>query len=511
MLIGSCGGGGPKVGSTITNAVADFGYESMDPIFYGSLWGWQMYDSLLRWDEGGNFIAGVADSWTVSEDGLTWTFKIHEGIKFHNGDPLTAADVKFSVDRFGDTKVSSNPWSRYISADYNKKDSVIVDDYTYKFVSDHPEPAQAIVFAWTRILPKKYFETVGQDEFRKHPVGSGPWKFAEFVSKTRCKLEANANYWREDEIPAYQYYVELMVPELATRIAMLKTGEADMATIDYDRIPDLVKDGFATESLLPPGTCSLCFQGTWLPGAGPTGDIRIRQAMSYALNRQEICDTFFSGYAKPGAQFYMYPGGYGWSDALAPDPYDTTKAKALLKEAGYPEKFSNPTIHIYTTAAAGLGGGQDLVLLFINYWKAIGLDVKIEVVDATIFTSYIFHNFAGRIMEGEKNVGWIGIWNYQAFFNSTYHAANMYCSYGIHGTGNDPKADELYLKATKELDPQKAVQAFNDFQVYVRSMYVNVGVTQPDNLVVYNPETVGKWEGRTWVSFWDAVNGIKQP
>ncbi len=82
---------------TITVAVADFGYESLDPIYYESTWGWSMYDSLLRWDANGNFIGGVADSYSIAPDGVTWTFKIHQGIKFWNGDPLTAADVKFSV------------------------------------------------------------------------------------------------------------------------------------------------------------------------------------------------------------------------------------------------------------------------------------------------------------------------------------------------------------------------------------------------------------------------------
>ncbi len=107
---------------TITAVTADFGFESTDPIFYESLWGWSFYDSLLRWDANGIFIGGVADSWSISADGLTWTFKIHKGIKFHNGDDLTAADVKFSVDRFGDAANSQNPWSRYISEGYNKKE-----------------------------------------------------------------------------------------------------------------------------------------------------------------------------------------------------------------------------------------------------------------------------------------------------------------------------------------------------------------------------------------------------
>ena len=516
---GACGPSGPVEGTTLRTAVADFGYESMDPIFYESLWGWMMYDSLLRWDENGNFIGGVADTWEVSPDGCTWTFHIHEGITFHNGEPLTAEDVKFSVDRFGDvavdyegdTQVSSNPWSLYISAGYNKVDSIVVDEYTYQFVSDHPEPAQAIVFAWTRILPKDYFEEVGQDGFRAHPIGSGPWKYVDFVSKTKITLEANADYWREDEIPSYQYYEEYMVPELATRIAMLKAGEVDIAVIDADRIQGLLDEGFETAELMPPGTCSMVFQGTWLPDAGATGDIRVRQAMSYALNRQEICDTYFSGFAVPGAQFYMYPGCYGWSDELLPDPYDPAEAEDLLAQANYPDAFDDPVIHFYTTAVPGLAGGQDLVLLLISYWEAVGLQVEMEVVDSTIFTSYIFHGFVGRMESGEPNVGWIGMWNYQAFFNSTYHCANMYCTTGIHQAGNDPQLDALYRKATTELDPDLAVQYYNDFQVYARSTYVNVGVAQPQNLMVYDPETVGKWAGRTWVSYWDCVNGIKQP
>jgi ABC-type transport system substrate-binding protein len=513
-VTGACGQKGVVAGTTITNAVPDFGYESTDPIYMESLWGWMMYDSLLRWDKDGNFIGGVADSWDVSPDGCTWTFHIHKGITFHNGDPLTAYDVKFSVDRFGDMSISSNPWSKYISSGYNKKDSYVVDDYTYVFVSDHAEPAQAIAFAWTRILPKNYFESVGQDGFRAHPIGSGPWKWVELVSKTSMKLEANADYWRKDEIPHFQYYVELMVPELATRVAMLKTGECDMAAIDYDRINDLVADGFKTETFMPPATCSLFFQGTWLAGAGPTSDIRVRQAMSYALNRQEISDTYFSGFAKPGGQFYMYPGCYGWSDALAADPYDPQKAEELLAEANYPAAFSDPTIHIYTTTAYGLYGGQDLVLLLMNYWKAVGLDVKMEVVDSTIAAGYTFQGFFGApIKVGDPNVGWCGIWNYQAFFNSTYHAANMYTPGGAHCTSNDAHAKELYDKATTELDPKKAAQYFNDFEVYAKSLYINIGIVQLDTIYVYNPKTIGGWDSnaRTWVSFWDAANGIKQP
>jgi peptide/nickel transport system substrate-binding protein len=495
----------PAPYGTITAVSADFGYESTDPVFYESLWGWSWYDSLLRWDQDGNFIAGVADSWSL--DGNVWTFNIHHGIKFHNGDDLTAYDVKFSVDRFGDMTLSSNPWSYYISAAYNKVDSVVVDDYTFQFISDHPEPAQAIVFAWTRILPKNYYESVGMDGFRANPIGSGPWKFKELVTKQRMVMEANTDYWRPDEIPAYQYYVELMVPEQATRIAMLKTGECDIAyAIDYDRLPDLQASGFTIMNQPgPPGTSSLCIQGSWFESAGPVHDIRIREALSYALNREEIVDTWYQGYGDPTAgQFYMYPGCFGWNEALRLDSYDPQKAKDLMAAAGYPDAWADPTIHIYTTAA-----GQDYILLLMGYWQDVGLDVQLEVVDSTIYTSYFF-NFT-RIKDGDPNVGWIFTWTFQSFFNCMYHSSNMYTSWGVHNVGNDPTADELYLKAANETDPLLSAQYFGEFQAYVRDLYVNIGICTFDSLVIYNPNTIGAWTGRNWVSLQDALNGIQHP
>jgi peptide/nickel transport system substrate-binding protein len=492
---------------TLTVAVADFGTESTDPCNLESVWGWGFYDALLRWDENGILIPGVADSWTL--EGNTWTFKIHEGIKFHNGDPLTAEDVKFSMDRFSDLAQSTNPWSFFLSKVYNQVETRVVDPYTFQFVQDHPELSQIIIMAWTRILPKNYFESVGMDEFRKHPVGSGPWKFKELISETSMTFEANTDYWRPEEIPHFQYYTELQVPELATRISMLKTGAVDMVAFpDLDQIDGLVADGFTAFKIGVPGTCSLALQGSWLPNAGAIGDIRVRQALSYAINRQELCDTLYAGYATPGGRFYEYPGGYGWSDALAADPYDPDLARQLLAEADYPAAFANPKITCYTTAAGGLSGGPDLFLLLMSYWEDVGLQVELRVVDATIFSGYIFNGFA-RFAGTEENIGWIGCWNYDAFFNSTYQAANMYCSWGVHNAGNDPTVDALYLKAAGETDPVLAAQYFNDFEVGAQSLCVNIGVAQTDAYVVWDPAKVGGWTDRIWVSYWDATFSIE--
>ena len=135
----------------------------MDPILVGGQFGWAMYDTLLTFDPQGNAIGNVAQQYNLSDDGLTWTFNIRNDIKFHNGDPLTAADVVFSLQHFG-TKESTNPWSPYI---LKNNDSITAqDDYTVIYKALKPEWALKIPFTQTQILPKTYFEKVGQDAFR---------------------------------------------------------------------------------------------------------------------------------------------------------------------------------------------------------------------------------------------------------------------------------------------------------------------------------------------------------
>jgi peptide/nickel transport system substrate-binding protein len=492
-------------------AVATFSNESTDPVNLESTWGWMFYDALLEWNENGVITPGVADSWSFDTTTNTWTFKIHQGIKFHNGDPLTAEDVKFSMDRFSDLAQSTNPWSYYLSKAYNQVETRVVDPYTFQFVQDHPEPSQLVIMTFFRILPKNYFESVGQDEFRKNPIGSGPWKWKQLVSQTSMTLEANTNYWRPEEVPAFLYYTELDVPELATRIAMLKAGEVDIIAFpDRNRIDELVRSGFVAFKMGAPGTASLALQGSWFPAdqAGPISDIRIREALSFAINRQELCDTLYAGYATPGGLFYCYPQGYGWTDALGPDPYDPDHARELMAEAGYPDAFADPTINCYTTAEGGISGGPDLFLLLQSYWEAVGFKVQLHIVDVTVYNGYIFNGFH-RFVGTEPNIGWIGMWNYDAMFNSTYQHANMWTSHGIHNAGNDPVMDQLYTTATTDTDPVRALQEYKDFLVYARNTYVNIGVAQTDQYVVWNPTTVGGWTGKTYQSYWQSTYGIQ--
>ncbi len=489
---------------TLRVATTDFTYESTDPIYYESFWGWSMYDPLLSWDQKGTYVGVVAESWSISPDGNTWTFKIRKGIKFWNGDPLTAADVKFSVDRFGSTE-STNPWSRYLSEAYNKKSSAVKDEYTFEFVTNKPEPSLVIPFAWTRILPKAYFEKVGQAAFRKAPMGSGPWKFVSHVPKTSFTMEANTDYWDKTRVPGFKTLLNLMVPEESTQVNMLKNNEIDLIGVSMDNIVALQKAGFKTQEFGLPVVGNYNFQGTWLPTAGAAGDIRVRRAMSLALNREEIAQGYYKGNAVPGGGWFMHPGSYGWSDEMKPDPYDPAMARLLLDQAGYPAKFGEKgrIINIY----ASPGPGVEFITLLQSYWKKVGIEVKLNLIDSTVWGGYFF-NPANRIKDGDPNVGWIFVWVFGSTQNSTYHASNMFGSWGAHNTANDPKADEMYRDATSELDPVKAVQKWTAFSLYVRTLYISTPVCIVKPLMVVGPN-VGAMTGKNWISTADAYDGFQ--
>jgi peptide/nickel transport system substrate-binding protein len=486
---------------TITTATTDFGVEATDPILFESTWGWLMYDSLLAFTPQGDYVGKVAESWNLSPDGKTWTFHIRKGIKFHNGDPLTANDVLFEMERFSSPE-SKNPWSNQLRD--QKVSHRVIDDYTYEFVTKDAQPQLLDTFCWVRILPKKYFETVGQDEFRKHPIGSGPWKFVMHVPETSFRVEANTEYWMPERVPYFKYLVDLQVPEEATQVAMLKRGEIDIPFgITTDRLVELRMQGWQTrlQGIAPANILAII--GPHLEKSGPVYDIRIRKALSYAINRQEMCDTIWRGLAKPGGRFFLTPGSYGVTDDLiAPDPYDPDKAKALLKEAGYPEKFADPTINCFTPA----GPGMDFWQALQGYWTKVGIKAKINIVDMGVWLQYIFIQ---KLKGDDACLGWIWSWAGSAF-NGTAYCRNLYTSYGIHQVTVDAKVTALFDKYIAELDPVKAKQYYIDWQRGAKDLYTSIGIAYTDPLLIVS-NNIGDFTVNPHMAFQDAACGVKHP
>src|SRR5579864_4794854 len=366
---------------TFRYANADFGSESVDPIVVGSVWTGTLFDLLVVFDAQGNVNGNVAEKYSLSPDGLTWTFNIRKGIKFHNGDPLTADDVAFSIQRFG-TKESTNPWSPYLLK--NNESITAPDDSTVIYKAQKPEWPLKIPFATTPILPKNYFNQVGQDGFRANPVGSGPYKFVKWVPKTSMEFAANTEYWDTTK-PQWASFIETLVPEEATRVAQLQRGDVDMiGNLSFDRLIELKNNGFRLQEIGLPTLANISFPGTFM-SQGPTSDVRVRQAMSYAINRQEICDTFYKGLAKPGGFWFFSEQTWGWDSSFKADPYDPDKAKQLLQDAGYPGKFNPQSTTIYTQAV-----NADLMQILQGYWEALGITTDVQVVDTPVYNKLVF-------------------------------------------------------------------------------------------------------------------------
>lgn len=493
---------------TLRIGMADFVFELMDPTQMESIFGYAIYDSLLTFDSQGNAIGELADNYSLSPDGKTWTFKIHPGITFHNGDPLTSADVKFSLDRFK-SENSTNPWSYYLRMNFASDETP--DAYTYVYGTNTPEPQLITPFAFLRILPKDYIEKNGIEYFRAHPIGTGPWKFISLTPDLECEFEAVKHHWKRT--PAFEKLVFYEIPSEATRFAMLRRGDLDIVTgLSFDTVAKLSSEGYTSKSSPVSNILTISFQYTWLT-TGPTSDKRVRQALSYAINRQELCDTYFKGFAEPGGRFFMDENSWGWDPSWTPDPNDPPRARALLAEAGYPDRFADPVINIYITSSGVwtpiTSGGwiPDVVLTLQKYWTDIGIQTNIITLEPAVWTRLLFTGIFAD--EREKAIGDILPFTYTAAPNAVCQSGNIYTSAGWHGTANDPKADELYQALTQELDLNKAKQMWTEFQNYVKEMWVNVGIVKVhDQMVLSNEIDPNNWLELN-VSLNDALSSIQ--
>jgi peptide/nickel transport system substrate-binding protein len=250
-----------------------------------------LHDALIKPLPGNDMAPCVAESWKESPDGLVYEFKLREGLRFHNGDPVTAEDVKFSFLRY-----------RGVSARllHDRVKAVdVVDPHRVRFVLHTPWPDFLVFYAtpatgaaW--VVPKKYIEKVGEDGFRRQPVGLGPYRLVRMNPGIELVLEANEPYWRKK--PTIKRVVIKGVPDRTTRLAMLKTWKADIgylmvgveaATIKADRKLRLAK-------VIAPAAWWLEFPEQWNPKS-PWNDRRVRLAANLAMDKPALNEAERSG------------------------------------------------------------------------------------------------------------------------------------------------------------------------------------------------------------------------
>src|SRR5215208_7772827 len=290
---------------TLVFAVESLGAQTLDPILEGrpgnAVYQAIMYDSLIGFDlKKGGVGPGVAERWEMAPDGLSWTFFIRPGQTFHNGDRLTAQDVKFSLER------QMGPGSLASAAASMKriiKSIEVVDDLTVKVHTTSPQiglppSLSRAVAPEGAVMPKAYIEKVGEEEFRKKPIGSGPWKFVRNVPGDRIEFKAvDYPHWRGT--PHFKNLQILLVPEESTRVSMVRTGEAAIASIGPESMRGVQRAGLEVVSI--PGTMQAIFQfwGTYRPEQkdNPISNPKVREALSLAIDRQQLIEHVMNGKA----------------------------------------------------------------------------------------------------------------------------------------------------------------------------------------------------------------------
>ena len=350
-----------------------------------------MHDALVKPMPGNLMAPSLAESWTVSADQKTYEFKLREGLKFHNGDPFTAEDVKFSFQRSKVGKVLKD----------RVRDVEIVSPTRVRFHLHEPFPdfmafygTLATGAGW--IVPKKYVEKVGDDGFKKQPVGLGPYKFVSHTPGVELVMEAYEGYWRK--MPSVKRLVFKSVPEATTRAAMLKNGEVDVAyMLDTPTAQELKRDpnlrlGFSGAI----GVHYLDFFDQWDPKS-PWADRRVRLAANHAVDRKALSEAETLGASRPTGS--MVPRTFEFTLPLPPYEYDPAKAKKLLAEAGYPNGFDGGDFYPYPPY---FSAGETIV----GYFGAVGIRMKLRTMERAAFqTAWVGKKLHGVCLCTVANFG----------------------------------------------------------------------------------------------------------
>jgi peptide/nickel transport system substrate-binding protein len=340
-----------------------------------------IFNGLVRTDpKGSDKIEGaIANKWEISDDGKSYTFHIRPGIKFSNGQPVTADDVKFSLDRFGNPKI--NQTLAAVAVGY--KSTTVVDDSTVRVDLTNPVPAflyNISIFPGF-IVPKDLVEKQG-DAFFKKPVGTGPFMVGELARGSHLTLVRNPNYWEEGKP-----YLDKVRFDFATdsnsRLLALKDGQTQIADgIPFSQVNSLKNSG----DLIVQTAKVPYFVGLWFNHKRPPlADLNVRQALQYALNRPEINKTIYRGVGTiPNSELPQLKFD-GSASEVPPYPFDVAKAKDAIAKSKFPDGFS-----ISLKYPAGYDYFKQLALYLQNAWSPIGVKVKLIEADQSSLTDSFY-------------------------------------------------------------------------------------------------------------------------
>jgi len=411
-----------------------------------------VYDTLVMFDSEGRIVPGLAESWETSEDGLTWTFRLREGVTFHNGDPLTAQDVAFSINRIKDPEVASPN-----AGDFEVVESVTAqDDRTVVFTLSEPYSPllSKLAFSLNVIVPQSVVEENGNlDEV---VVGTGPFRFVEYLPQTRLVLEKNDAYWGTDEegneLPYLDGITFTFYPDPTARTTALATGNVDW--IEYVPAADLPALQ-ANPDVEVVGGLSANFRSLYLnPNRPPLDNVQVRQAIAYAVNEQAIVDLALFGTGGVPATGTTVPASSFY--AVENSPYvgqDLERARALLAEAGFADGFD---LDLYVTST------YDFLRTPAEVIQAdlaqVGIRVNIRAEDWSIYLPTVLEGDFTATILGESGQADPDDYLYTVFHTD---AGGNFADF------SDPELDRLLEQGRRVSDEEERKAIYDEAQARI--------------------------------------------
>lgn len=426
-----------------------------------------VYNGLVQIDENKQVVGDLAESFEMVDD-VTYRFKLKEGVMFHNGEELKASDVKFTLER---CKIMPRAMSNAEAIDHVS----IEGDYDLTIHLSRPYPSLLYILNDTsmKILSEKAVTEAGE-VYGENPIGTGPFRFKEWAPNDHWTVERFDGYFGE---PADASSITArIIPEGSARCIALETGEVDLILsvdpVDAENVEgnsDLVLESWPAASVE-----YLAFNTQ----KEPLNDPKVRQAITYALNRQEFVDTIIEGRGEVATSFIAktLPG---WNEDVKPYPQDLEKAKALLAEAGYADGIK---LNIYVSGDVRNRSAQVVQAQL----KEIGVDVDINV--------YEWGAFQDAINAGQHDMLILGWTNTTC--DPDYSVTPLFHSRNCGASGNraflkDEKLDGMIDAASSETNEEKRLQIYKDIQVYLNEICPWVPLYYKHDMVGRRSDLVG--------------------
>ena len=338
-----------------------------------------MYEGLVGYNASMEMEAQLAESWEASEDATRFTFFLRQGVTFHDGTPFNAEAVKYNFERVINPDNALKRYGLYsiISA------VEVVDEFTVKFTTTKPFGAMLATFAHHAggiISPTAAAQYEDVHEFGKNPVGTGPFKFVEWVPGDHITVEKFDGYWDAEKAAQVDRITIKPVPEAGTRIAMLQAGDAHFINQVPPSQVELVAGG--TDVALAQNESIYTYWVAMNTQIEPFNNKQVRQALNYAVDKQAIIDVVLRGYGKP-ADSPLAPRAWGYTPVMTYE-YDVEKAKQMLTEAGYPDGFSS-TMWISDSSEA-----KEAAVAIQGQLAEVGVQVEVMPMEAATLSAERF-------------------------------------------------------------------------------------------------------------------------